>query len=120
MRARAMAGAKVFDFARGWPNPLLLQGALPSKLSESFQRGLALSSSSLNYGDEQRGSYRFGHPEFLDALACFLSKQYGEVVESSSLMATGGASMGIDLAMRLAQGVCGFEEPSYYLPLSST
>lgn len=115
--ARAMAGAKVFDFARGWPNPLLLQGSLPSKLSESFQRGLALSSSSLNYGDASHGSYRFGHPEFLEALAGFLQKQYGAPVESGTLMATGGASMGIDLAMRLAlSGVCGFEEPSYYLP----
>ncbi|CAK9115326.1 Aromatic-amino-acid aminotransferase 1 (ARAT-I) (AROAT) [Durusdinium trenchii] len=105
------------DFSRGWPHPELLQGSLPAQLAESFQRGLAFSSESLNYGD-QRGSFRFGHPKFLESLSGFLSKQYEAQVEPSTLMTTGGASMGIDLAMRSLSSpgdVCVFEEPTYYL-----
>lgn len=105
------------DFGRGWPHPDLLEGQLPQQLAESFQRGLPLARESLNYGTAT-SSFRFGHPEFLKGLAGFLSQQYGAPVEASCLMTTGGASMGVDLALRSFRGsggVCVFEEPSYYL-----
>ena len=106
------------DFGRGWPHPELLQGELPQQLAESFQHGLHFASESLNYGDAKGSSFRFGHPKFLEALAGFLSQQYDADVEAETLMASGGASMGIDLAMRsfATEGqVCIFEEPTYYL-----
>eukprot|EP00435_Cladocopium_sp_Y103_P030986 s2639_g7.t2 len=111
------SSSQVPDFGRGWPHPELLEGHLPQRLAESFQRGLRFASESLNYGTSTN-SFRFGHPEFLKGLAGFLSQHYGAPVEPSCLMTTGGASMGVDLAMRSFRGsggVCVFEEPTYYL-----
>merc|ERR1719291_128153 len=59
-----------------------------------------------------------GHPAFRKALADFLSKQYSEPVDAKTLMSTGGASMGTDLACRAhcqPGDICVVEEPTYYL-----
>jgi len=107
------------DFIKGWPHPELLQNKdLKAALVESFQKGLENSDQSLNYGDPARGAYMLGHPDFLKALATFLSKQYGSPVDTKNLMSTAGASMGTDLACRIhcrPGDIAVVEEPTYFL-----
>mmetsp|Transcript_52631 Transcript_52631/g.125740 ORF Transcript_52631/g.125740 Transcript_52631/m.125740 type:complete len:362 (-) Transcript_52631:96-1181(-) len=107
------------DFIKGWPNPYLLtQPEFKEALSQSFQACMAKSEQFLNYGDASNGAYMLGHPEFRQVLADFLSKQYNKPVDMQTLMATGGSSMGTDLACRVHSNygetvVC--EAPTYYL-----
>mmetsp|Transcript_18587 Transcript_18587/g.39797 ORF Transcript_18587/g.39797 Transcript_18587/m.39797 type:complete len:359 (-) Transcript_18587:218-1294(-) len=106
------------DFIKGWPHPSLLEGEqLRADLLQSFKKSLDMSAESLNYGDE-KGAYMLGHPLFLQTLADWLSKRYNAPVDPKTLMATGGASMGIDLACcKLCKpgDLAVVEEPTYYL-----
>lgn len=107
------------DFIKGWPHPELLgQPELRQALTESFQKGLEISEQSLNYGDPESGAYMLGHPRFRQALAAFLEKQYKAPVDWKTLMSTGGASMGTDIAARIhckPGDIAVVEEPTYYL-----
>ena len=114
------AGAGQQDFIKGWPHPSLLRRPeLQAALAESFAKALADDAAScLNYGTKEDGAWMLGHPTFLNALAEFLSAEYGRAVDPATLMSTGGGSMGTDLCCRVhaAAGdyvVC--EAPTYYL-----
>lgn len=114
-----MAAPKAQDFIKGWPHQGLLNNEhLKTSLIRSFQKGIERSHHSLNYGDNDRGAYMFGYPDFLNTLAAFLSKQYGLPVDAKNLMTTGGSSMGTDLVCRClckAGDLVVVEEPTYFL-----
>lgn len=107
------------DFIKGWPHPGLLSNEhLKTALIRSFQKGIERSHEALNYGDADRGAYMLGYPDFLKALAVFLSKHYGLPVDTKNLMTTGGSSMGTDLVCRTlckAGDYVVVEEPTYFL-----
>jgi 2-aminoadipate transaminase len=108
------------DFIKGWPHPSIIERPqLKQALSESFSKAITeLSGSCLNYGTAEEGAFMLGHPKFLNALAAFLSKEYGREVSPSTLMSTGGSSMGIDLCCRVHTTTGDFaisEAPTYYL-----
>ncbi|MBT6276072.1 MAG: PLP-dependent aminotransferase family protein [Chromatiales bacterium] len=108
------------DFVKGWPHPSILERPqLKEALTISFSKAITeLSGSCLNYGTANDGAFMLGHPSFLNALAGFLSKEYGQEVTPATLMSTGGGSMGIDLccrahAVRGDYAIC--EAPTFYL-----
>merc|ERR1719502_446735 len=107
------------DFIKGWPHPELLEGTeLRTALIKSMTKGIEMSNESLNYGALPHGAFMLGHPKFLSALAKFLSEQYGEEVSPKNLMSTGGASMGLTLALHThckIGDIAIVEEPTYYL-----
>jgi len=107
------------DFIKGWPHRELLETEqLKTALLNSFKKGLEKSHEYLNYGDKENGAYMLGHPDFRKALAGFLAKQYNLPVDAATLMSTGGASVGTDLACRVhcqAGDIAIVEEPTYYL-----
>ena len=114
------AGAGQQDFIKGWPKRELIDyPELKAALSESFSKAITeLSGSCLNYGTKEQGAFMLGHPAFLNALAGFLSKEYGREVSPSTLMSTGGGSMGTDLACRVHAQAGDYaisEAPTYYL-----
>lgn len=107
------------DFIKGWSHPeLLTTPFLTASLKESFEAALPLMASALNYGDPANGAHMLGHPEFRQALAEFLSKQYGCDVDWNTLMSTCGASLSTDLCARVHCNhgdTVVVEEPTYYL-----
>jgi len=107
------------NFIRGWPSAEMLETEqLRSSLVRSFQKGIERSGSSLNYGDDKNGTHMLGHPDFLKALAGWLSQQYGFTVEWKHLMTVCGSSMGLDTVARQmckAGDLAVVEEPTYFL-----
>jgi DNA-binding transcriptional MocR family regulator len=108
------------DFIKGWPHPSMLDRAeFKTALQSSFTKALGdLASSALNYGTKEEGAFMLGHPTFLNALAGFLSSEYGRPVDPSTLMSTGGGSMGTDLCCRVHAQAGDYaisEAPTYYL-----
>ena len=107
------------DFIKGWPNPeMLVSAGLREALHESYKLGLEKSASTLNYGAVGEGAHMRGHPMFLEALAKFLSGEYGKEVDPTHLMSTGGSSMATDIACRVhtqVGDIAVFEAPTYYL-----
>jgi len=108
------------DFVKGWPHPSMLERAeLRRALAESFAKAITENSAAgLNYGTSADGAFMLGNPDFLNALANFLSTQYQRAVVPNTLMSTGGGSMGIDLCCRAHAeagdyAVC--EAPTFYL-----
>lgn len=71
------------DFIKGWPHPSMLDRAeFKTALQSSFTKALGdLASSALNYGTKEEGAFMLGHPTFLNALAGFLSSEYGRPVD---------------------------------------
>merc|ERR1711908_19886 len=90
-----------------------------TSLKSSFSKALdELSGSALNYGTKEDGAYMIGHPTFLNALAGFLSKQYGKEVDPKTLFSSGGGSMATDIIARTYSSVGDIavsEAPTYYL-----
>jgi DNA-binding transcriptional MocR family regulator len=114
------AGKGQQDFIKGWPNPEIINyPELKENLASSFSKAISeLSFSALNYGTKDQGAFMLGHPRFLNALAGFLSKEYGRDVDPGTLMSTGGGSMGTDLSCRVHAQAGDYaisEAPTYYL-----
>lgn len=113
------AAAGQEDFIKGWPHPeLLTTEKLRKDLAESFAKAIPLTGSCLNYGAVGEGAHMLGHPVFLNALATFLTDQYGREVSPDTLMSTGGSSMATDIACRVhasAGDIAVTEAPTYYL-----
>jgi len=109
------------DFIKGWPHPdMLTYPQLKQDLKASFEAFINETGciNGLNYGDKENGAYMLGTPDFRQALATFLSEQYGKPCDWNTIMSTGGSSMGTDLCVRMHSkhgdyAVC--EGPTYYL-----
>jgi DNA-binding transcriptional MocR family regulator len=107
------------DFIKGWPNAdLLTYPQLKEDLKASFEAFLNDTGRCLNYGDAQNGGYMLGMPDFRQALATFLSEQYGKPCDWNTIFATGGGSMGTDIIARVHSKPGDYavsEAPTYYL-----
>jgi len=89
-------------------------------MGESYAHAISggLSATPFNYGTAELGSFMLGHPDFLEALAGFLTETFGQEVPVANLMATGGSSMGTDIACRVHANhgdIAVTEAPTYYL-----
>jgi DNA-binding transcriptional MocR family regulator len=89
-------------FRLGWSNTdVLSYPELKENLKASFEAAVTADDGcALNYGDNDYHRFLLGKPDFLQALATFLGKQYDRPCDQSTLMTTSGASMGIDLVLR--------------------
>jgi 2-aminoadipate transaminase len=98
------------NFGVGQPSADLLPVELIAAASTDFLR--AAEPFDFNYGEQP------GHWRFREALAGFLSQEYGASVHPDSLFVTAGNSQGLDLVCtRFAQAgdTVFVEEPSYFL-----
>ena len=85
--SRAPAGS--INFGIGQPSPDLMPVSLFRELSERFLADAE--PLDFNYGDKR------GDSRFIDALAAFLGRAYGQPAERRSLFLTGGNSQALDL-----------------------
>ncbi|GAA5795667.1 hypothetical protein HPULCUR_001029 [Helicostylum pulchrum] len=105
----------MIDFMKGQPSA----DVLPTKLfAEASQNALSRPNAAndmLQYAPE------YGHPDFLNNLAVFLSKEYKSVVSSQHLCATAGASLSLQhilsILTRPETTTCHvyFQDPTYFL-----
>jgi DNA-binding transcriptional MocR family regulator len=98
------------NFGIGQPSPDLMPVELFSRLSSGFME--SAEPLDFNYGAKQ------GDPRFLESLALFLARHYGQPAEPGSLLLTAGNSQALELVCeRFTQpGDTVFvEEPSYFL-----
>jgi len=98
------------DFGIGQPSADLLPVEIIHRAADDYLD--AAQSNELNYGDKQ------GDPRFLDTLAAFLSRAYGEEVTAQSLFVTAGNSQALDFVctqFTKPGDVIFVEEPTYYL-----
>ncbi len=102
----------VINLAVGQPSSDLLRPGLIGRMAADCFADLE--PDALNYGDYA------GDRGFLEALAAFLERHYGEPVAADGLFLTAGASHAIDLACRVycrPGDTILVEEPSYFLAL---
>lgn len=103
------------DFQKGQPSPDILPTELFSKAAVKALSRPNAATDVLQYGLET------GHPEFINNLAIFLSKEYGSFVSNRHLCATPGASLSLQHILSLLTRPqtttrhVYFQDPTYFL-----